>query len=87
MLFKGQRGEKWRAGSHWVDRGAKIMHEAGERQRQGAGGAARLGFGLENLYLHASLGEGDGGGESVGAGSDDVGGTSHLLCLSISMRF
>src|ERR1035437_951116 len=48
----------------WVDRGAKVVVEAGEGELHGAGCAANLGFGLEDFDLHAGLGEDDGGGET-----------------------
>ena len=52
------------------------MVEAGQGEIQRAGGAADLGFGLEDFDLHAGLREHDGGREAVGACADDAGFTA-----------
>ncbi len=47
--------------------------EAGEGDLGGGAGAAEAGIALEDGDLYAALGEGDGGGETVGPRADDVG--------------
>ena len=70
VSLQRKRGKKWGACGEWMDGGAEVVVEAGEREVKGARGAAGLGFGLEDIDVDAELGEGDGGGEAVGSGAD-----------------
>ena len=58
-----------------MDGGAEIVEEAGEREFEGAGGAAGLRLRFEDVDVYAALREGDGGGEAVGSCADDAGAT------------
>lgn len=62
-----------RTGGERMDSRSEIVEEAGEGELKGAGGAARLRFGLEDVDAKASLRKDDGGGEAVGASADDGG--------------
>ena len=73
MVGKRQGSEEGRAGSHGMDGGAKVVVEAGQGEIHGAGGAAHVGLGLEDIDLQAGLGEHDGCCKSVRARADDTG--------------
>ena len=75
MGLQRKRREEWGACGEWMDGRTEVVVEAGEREVKRARGAAGLGFGLEDVNVDAELGEGDGGGEAVGAGTD-YGGTA-----------
>ena len=56
-----------------MDSRPEVMEEAGERERQRPHGASGLSLGLEHFDTHSSLRKHDGGGEAIGAGTDDTG--------------
>src|SRR6266403_1314301 len=64
--YGGARGE-------WMDGGAEIVEEAGQREFERARGAARLRLRFEDVNAHAALRKGDGSGEAVGSGANDAG--------------
>jgi hypothetical protein len=67
-----ERGEEGRGGGERMDGGAEVVEKAGQGEREGAGGAARLGLGFEDLDPQAGGSEDDGRGEAVGTGADNV---------------
>ena len=52
---------------------SEIVPEAGQRQFQGACGAAGLRLRLENVHHQTGLGQNDGRGQTIGACADDGG--------------
>ena len=55
-----------------MHRGAEVVHEAGQGEREGARAAAGNCFGFEDFDGDTGLCEGDGGGEAVGSRADDA---------------
>jgi hypothetical protein len=56
-----------------MDGGAEVVMEAWQGEVHCADRAADGGLGFKELDVEARLGKDDGGGQAVGAGSDDVG--------------
>ena len=70
VSLQRERRKKWGACSEWMNGGAEIVEEAGQRELEGARGAAGLRLRLEDINVRAALCEGDGGGKAVGSGAD-----------------
>ena len=58
---------------------SEVVPEAGQRQLQGACGAAGLRLRLENVYLQAGLSQNDGRGQTIGACADNGGSSLNRL--------
>ncbi len=81
MSGEGQAAEERRCDAEGVTGGAEVVVEAGEGDFGGGAGATEGGAALVDGDRDAALREGDGGGETVGAGADDVGGLErHVNC-------
>jgi hypothetical protein len=85
MFSQWEGRKKWGAGSERVDRGAKIMEEARERELESPRGATGLRLGLENVDVHAALRKDDGRGQAVGSRTDDAGSANHDLARRYSI--
>ena len=72
VFFERQGEKEGRACAEWMDGGAEVVMEAGEGEVEGACCAAGDGLGLVDGDFEACLGEDDGGGETVGACTDDI---------------
>lgn len=73
-VFEGEGAEEGGGGREGVDGGADIVGEAGEGEVGIAAHAAAGGIaGFDEKGGAVFLGQGDGGGEAVGAGADDDG--------------
>ena len=73
VVGEGKAAEEGAGDAERVAGGAEIVVEAGERDLGGGAGAAEVGVALVDGDGDAALREGDGGGEAVGTGADDVG--------------
>ena len=74
VVGQGKAIEEGRGYAEGIAGGAEVVVEAGEGSVCGGAGAAELGVALVDGDGDAALGEGDGGGEAVGTGADDVSG-------------
>src|SRR5712671_4211263 len=78
VFLERERIEKWRACGEWMNGRAKIMEEAGERELEGARGAAGLRLGFKNIDARAAFCEDDRSREAVGAGADNAASANHI---------
>ena len=81
VTLETEGAEEWRAEAEGVHGGAEVMVEAGEGEVRRAAATADGRLGLIDIDLETSLGEDDGGGESVWAGADDGGFHAGLSCV------
>ncbi len=72
LSVQRQRRKKRRTRGEWMNGGAEIVEEAGQRELERACGAACLWLRLEDVNVHAVLCESDGGGQAVRSGADDA---------------
>ncbi len=76
-LLRERRADRQR-----MDRGALVVHEAGQRELARPGAAAEPVGRLQHRDVDAGRSEGEGGGEAVGATADD-GGCRHSASMPI----
>ena len=87
VVGERKASEEGRGDAEGVAGGAEIVMEAGEGDFGGGAGAAEVGIALVDGDGDATLREGDGGGETIRTGTDDVGALErHVNCDATAKR-